>query len=226
MRSARGRYDAWPRRWTPRPPPSAWRTNPNCRRPLRVTVCARCPTWRICATSRRSWRLARRARRSPTTPSARRRRARCGSGDTLLRFFAVYYAGVSLVTFVVQAALSRPSLERLGLGGQRRNAVGGAARRRAWGDRRAWPGEHRRGTRRRVGLPRLAVPGELRNLLHADGGRRAARRQVDHRRRVRPAGRCGGRRRRLARAAAPGARAAGHGDPLAGGGNGSRRRSC
>ena len=108
---------------------------------------------------------------------------------------------------------------------QRRNAVGGAARRRAWGDRRAWPAEHRRGARRRVGLPRLAVPGELRNLLHADGGRRAARRQVDHRRRVRPAGRCGGRRRRLARAAAPGARAAGHGDPLAGGGNGSCRRS-
>jgi hypothetical protein len=39
-----------------------------------------------------------------------------GAGDTLLRFFAVYYAGISLVTFVVQAALSRPSLERFGLG--------------------------------------------------------------------------------------------------------------
>ena len=39
-----------------------------------------------------------------------------GSGETLLRFFALYYAGVSLVTFVVQAALSRLSLERLGLG--------------------------------------------------------------------------------------------------------------
>jgi hypothetical protein len=39
-----------------------------------------------------------------------------GGGDGLLRFFAVYYAGVSLITFVVQAALSRPSLERLGLG--------------------------------------------------------------------------------------------------------------
>ena len=37
------------------------------------------------------------------------------SDETLLRFFALYYAGVSLVTFVVQAALSRPSLERLGL---------------------------------------------------------------------------------------------------------------
>src|SRR5262245_28590642 len=39
-----------------------------------------------------------------------------GGGDSLLRFFAVYYAGVSLVTFVVQASLSRHSLERLGLG--------------------------------------------------------------------------------------------------------------
>jgi len=39
-----------------------------------------------------------------------------GSGDSLLRFFAIYYAGVSLVTFVVQASLSRLSLERLGLG--------------------------------------------------------------------------------------------------------------
>jgi hypothetical protein len=38
------------------------------------------------------------------------------SDTTLLRFFAVYYAGISLVTFVVQAALSRPVLERFGLG--------------------------------------------------------------------------------------------------------------
>ena len=42
--------------------------------------------------------------------------ATLGSGDSLLRFFAIYYAAVSLVTFVVQAALSRRSLERLGLG--------------------------------------------------------------------------------------------------------------
>jgi hypothetical protein len=39
-----------------------------------------------------------------------------GGGDTLLRFFAVYYAAVSLVTFVVQASVSRAALERFGLG--------------------------------------------------------------------------------------------------------------
>jgi hypothetical protein len=39
-----------------------------------------------------------------------------GGGDTLLRFFAVYYAAVSLVTFAVQASMSRPALERFGLG--------------------------------------------------------------------------------------------------------------
>lgn len=38
-----------------------------------------------------------------------------GSGANLLRFFAVYYAGVSLVTFVVQTSTSRFALERLGL---------------------------------------------------------------------------------------------------------------
>jgi ATP:ADP antiporter, AAA family len=39
-----------------------------------------------------------------------------GGGDTLLRFFAVYYAAISLVTFVVQAAAAKPMLERFGLG--------------------------------------------------------------------------------------------------------------
>ena len=38
-----------------------------------------------------------------------------GSGDSLLRFFAAYYAGVSLITFVVQTATSRVALEKLGL---------------------------------------------------------------------------------------------------------------
>ena len=41
--------------------------------------------------------------------------ANLGRGDTLLRFFAIYYAAVSLVTFVIQAVLSQPTLERLGL---------------------------------------------------------------------------------------------------------------
>jgi ATP:ADP antiporter, AAA family len=38
-----------------------------------------------------------------------------GRGDTLLRFFAVYYAATSLITFVVQTSLSRFMLERFGL---------------------------------------------------------------------------------------------------------------
>jgi AAA family ATP:ADP antiporter len=38
-----------------------------------------------------------------------------GQGDTLLRFFAVYYAAVSLITFVVQTSSSRLVLEKLGL---------------------------------------------------------------------------------------------------------------
>jgi hypothetical protein len=39
-----------------------------------------------------------------------------GRGENLLRFFAVYYAAVSLVTFVLQSAATRLALERLGLG--------------------------------------------------------------------------------------------------------------
>jgi AAA family ATP:ADP antiporter len=38
-----------------------------------------------------------------------------GRGDNLLRFFATYYAAISLITFVVQASSSRLILERLGL---------------------------------------------------------------------------------------------------------------
>jgi len=38
-----------------------------------------------------------------------------GRGDALLRFFAIYYAATSLLTFVVQVSLSRVSLARLGL---------------------------------------------------------------------------------------------------------------
>ena len=39
-----------------------------------------------------------------------------GSGNALLRFFALYYAGVSLLSFVVQTTSSDLALERLGLG--------------------------------------------------------------------------------------------------------------
>jgi len=38
-----------------------------------------------------------------------------GRGDTLLRFFAAYYAATSLITFVVQTSASRFVLERFGL---------------------------------------------------------------------------------------------------------------
>jgi hypothetical protein len=41
--------------------------------------------------------------------------AALGRGETLLRFFAVYYAAVSVVTFVVQTSFSRFSLEKFGL---------------------------------------------------------------------------------------------------------------
>lgn len=39
-----------------------------------------------------------------------------GRGDHLLRFFALYYAATSLITFVVQLSSSRAALERFGLG--------------------------------------------------------------------------------------------------------------
>jgi hypothetical protein len=38
-----------------------------------------------------------------------------GRGEALLRFFAIYYAGTSLLTFVLQASSSRIALEKLGL---------------------------------------------------------------------------------------------------------------
>jgi hypothetical protein len=38
-----------------------------------------------------------------------------GHRDSLLRFFAVYYASISLLTFLVQISLSRVALQRLGL---------------------------------------------------------------------------------------------------------------
>jgi len=39
-----------------------------------------------------------------------------GSGDDLLRFFAIFYAATSLITFVVQSVASSTALDRLGLG--------------------------------------------------------------------------------------------------------------
>jgi hypothetical protein len=39
-----------------------------------------------------------------------------GTGDELLRFFALYYAAISLITFIFQVASSHIALERFGLG--------------------------------------------------------------------------------------------------------------
>jgi hypothetical protein len=41
--------------------------------------------------------------------------ASIGSGDRLGQFFAIYYAAISVLTFIVQTSLSRRVLERLGL---------------------------------------------------------------------------------------------------------------
>ena len=106
-----------------------------------------------------------------------------GRGDNLLRFFALYYAATSLITFVVQTSSSRFVLERFGLGADDEHAVGRAARRQRRRSGRAGLRQPDGRARRRIGVPRLAVPRRLRAVLHADSGGREARRQVDHRRR-------------------------------------------
>lgn len=42
--------------------------------------------------------------------------SRLGPGEPLLRFFAIYYAAISLLTFLVQVSFSRTVLQRFGLG--------------------------------------------------------------------------------------------------------------
>ena len=88
-------------------------------------------TRRTSGTSPPSSSSARSARRSSTTSSRCRRSPRFGRGDALLRFFAVYYAAISLITFVVQTSASRLALEKLGLAVTTGDAVDGAAPRRA-----------------------------------------------------------------------------------------------
>ena len=112
-----------------------------------------------------------------------------GRGDHLLRFFALYYAATSLITFVVQMSSSRAVLERFGLGvttstpswALLAGSLGGLV---APGLRQ--PG---RRARRRIGVPQLVVPRRLRAVLHADSGGREAGRQVADRRGVRSPGR-------------------------------------
>src|SRR5260221_2123048 len=43
--------------------------------------------------------------------------ARFGSAESLVRFFAVFYTGASLLSFLLQAFVARPFFETIGLGG-------------------------------------------------------------------------------------------------------------
>ena len=115
-----------------------------------------------------------------------------GRGETLLRFFAIYYAGVSLLAFVVQATVSTLALERLGLGVTASTPSLALVARRSGRPARSRPAGCLDGARRRVGVPRLAVQDRLRDLLHAHRAAGQARGEVDHRRRLRSPGRCSG----------------------------------
>ena len=136
-----------------------------------------------------------RARRWSTTCSRCRRSQTFGRGDHLLRFFAIYYAATSILTFIIQTSSSRVVLERFGLGVTTEHAVDCAARSAASAAcSRPGFGSLSGRARRRIGLPQLAVPRRLRAVLHADSGGGKARREVDHRRGVRSPRRRGGRR--------------------------------
>ena len=114
---------------------------------------------------------------------------RCRTRRALLRFFAVYYAATALI------ALARPGLCRPGHGARELGlalttehavagllSVGGLA---ALAFPGIWSVAARQ--RQRVGVPRIALPHRLRDLLHAGAAGREARREVAHRRRLRPA---------------------------------------
>ena len=62
-------------------------------------------------------------------------------GESLIRFFAIYYAATSVITFLIQTSVSRIALERFGLGDGRGVALARAAGRRG---RRAVLARHRR----------------------------------------------------------------------------------
>ena len=133
--------------------------------------------------------------------------AALGTGESLLRFFGVYYAIVSLVTFAVQTSTSRFALERFGLafttatpsialfaGGLGAFAMPGLASAIvARGSESVF-----RGSLFRSGL---------RGVLHADSDRREARGEIDHRRRLRSHRRRGRWRRRSLHSPARAARA-------------------
>ena len=81
-----------------------------------------------------------------------------GRGEALLRFFAIYYAATALLSLLVQALAGAPALAKLGLGLTTSTPPLALLRGRPRRDRRARPVEHRRGARRRIGVPRIAVP--------------------------------------------------------------------
>ena len=138
---------------------------------------------------------ARSARRSSTTSSRSQAVATFGRGDALLRFFAMYYAAISLITFVVQTSGSRIALEKLGLAVT--TGTPSLALLLTGIASLAAPGLQSTMVARggEVDFPRLALPRGVRALLYADRGRGEARRQVDHRRWHGPPRRCTGRRR-------------------------------
>ena len=135
-----------------------------------------------------------------------------GRGDALLRFFAVYYAAISLITFAVQTSGSRIALEKLGLAVTTGTPSLALLLTGIASSGRARSPEHDGRPRRRIDLPRLALPRRVRALLYADRGRGEARRQVDHRRWHGPPRRRGGRWRHSTADRRPAGRttAAGH----------------
>jgi len=95
-------------------------------------------------------------------------------------FFAIYYAAVSLITFVVQTSSSRLVLEKLGLAvSSGTPSMALLAEPRA--PSRAGPGQRHRGQGRRIGFPRLAFPIEATKFSTPDPapGKRAAKSLID-----------------------------------------------
>jgi ATP/ADP translocase len=96
--------------------------------------------------------------------------ATIGSGPNLLRFFAVFYTAVALITFLVQTTFGRRALEKLGLA----RTVS------------SLPAVVAVGSLGATLIPGLPIG--VRALFHPDPPQREASHKVDHRRRIRPLG--------------------------------------
>ena len=125
-----------------------------------------------------------------------------GRGDTLLRFFAIYYAATSVMAFVIQTSASRADAGAVRACTVDQHPFICAAWRRHWRSDRSRSREPDRRTRRGIGASQLAVSGRLRVVLHANPGRGKARREGDRGRRGGATGRCA--RRRPGPGCAPG----------------------